>query len=214
MDAPAQGFVPGKRAHGECPLHPGQPYYHCPECAKARQQGVGAEIADQLQVEHPKAAPGMISDPLPVRIMPRAAEHLFAYLNNFRRDRPEWLVQTLRLRAALPGPEGEQAKSLLTKAEADAAGLDVDGFDALVLVFLDVTGISGIHPKIEIAEPSKVADFQRDYRVFTYSGGLRVAVELRHMNYLRGLVIDWHDRLDRAGFVVRHSKGDWSVQDR
>lgn len=208
------------RAHGECPRHPGNPYYHCPECSRERQQLVGAEIADRVQVERPAVVEvGMIADPHPVRITNRAGEHLVAYLNDFRRSRLEWQVQTLRDRSARlpsPDPEGEISRQHLAKAEeeAAAAGLDVDSFDPMIQVFLDVTGVSGIHPKIEICEPAKIPHFARDYRVYPYSGGLRVAVELKQMNYLRGLIIDWHDRLDRSGFVIRHAKGDWSVQDR
>lgn len=208
------------RAHGSCPRHPGQPYYHCPECASERQRSVGESIADEVHAERPVISGGdraLVADPLPVRITPRAAEHLMAALNDFRRNRIESQIQTLRERASrIPesDPEGVITRNHLARLEASADGADVEGFDVMVQVFLDVTGASGVHPKVELCEPSKIPNFGRDYRVYQYSGGLKVAVELRQMNYLRGLIVDWHDRLDRSGFVIRHVKGDWSSADR
>ena len=91
--------------------------------------------------------------------------------------------------------------------------MEVEGFDVMVRVSLDILGVSGISPQIDLVEPLLIEKFSQDYRVYDY-GSLQVAVELQHMNYLRGLVIEWHDRLDKSGFAIRHSAGEWTVQDR
>ena len=215
-----EGFVEGMRANGECKHHPGQPFYSCPECSKLRQQKVGGEIADSLKspkVNGQKYA--LVSDPVPVHITQRAQEHLLSAVRNFRRSRIEGRVLAARDRTdrlpPAPNPEAEISQKHLDRLEADAdeAGVEVEGFDVVVRVYLDKLGVSGISPEIDMVEPLLIENFDKDYRIYTY-GSLRVAVELQHMNYLRGLIIEWHDRLDKSGFVIRHMQGEWTVQDR
>lgn len=213
-------FTPGMRATGQCPHHPGQPYYHCPACAKERQQRVGDRIVAEVSARKGLGTEALVADPAPVHITPRAQERLVAFLRDFRRKRLEGQVQAVRERVEklppAPDPETVTSQKYLDKLEAEAAeaGLNVEDFDVILLVYLDVTGVSGVHPKIRMAEPALIEDYERDYREYTYTPGLRAGVQLQHMNYLRGLIIDWHDRLGKAGFVIRHSKGDWSTQDR
>lgn len=224
MQVTTERFKPGMRADGECPHHSDQPFYHCPECSKARRQGVGARIADEVAVTAPSdssdSTQALVADPTPVHITNRALEHLAAAIRAFRRDRIEGRVQVVRQRVDslpdAPDPEAVVSQKHLAELErqADVAGAEVDEFDVVVLVYLDITGVSGIHPKIRLAEPAKLGDYSQDYREYSYTGGVRVGVELQHMNYLRGLIIDWHDRLGRSGFVIDHIEGEWSMKDR
>lgn len=214
----ANGFVPGMRERGTCPKHPGQPFYHCPECSKERRQEVGDEIADSLKHRIGDGQQALVTDPMPIHVTQRALNHLVTAIRTFRRNRLEGRVQRARDRVQqMPeasDPESESSQRYLERLEqeAAAAGVNVDSFEVVVLVFLDVTGVSGIHPKIELAE-LKGSDEDKDYRRYD-QGSVQFAVERQHINYLRGLIIDWHDRLDSSGFVLRHQKGDWSVQDR
>jgi len=158
-------------------------------------------------------------NPSPVYVSRRAADQLLAYVRDYKRHHLPGKIASLQSRLTNLSPdllaEREATEQQLSKLllQAEEQGLDIDGFDVVVLVFLDVTGISGVHPKIELAEPATVKDFDTKYNVYTV-GSLKIAVELHNMNYLRGLIIEWLDRLDCSGFVIRHQKGDWSVNDR
>lgn len=215
--ASQEGFIPGMRASGECPRHPGQPYYHCPECSKERKQLVGDEIADSL-LSPTSGENALVPEPVPVRVTPRAKDRLIAAIRSFRWNRLEGRIQLLRERMRLipkETPETAATKKILDEWESEAAdaGLDVDNFDVVVQVYIDITKVSGVQPDIKMAEPSKEEKFDKNYRLYNL-GLLTLAVERQHMNYLRGLVVDWHDRLDKSGFVLSHPSGEWSFKDR
>lgn len=214
MTTPAEGFVPGMRAKGSCPQHPGQPFYHCPECATERKQRVGDQILEEVANTRPAAeshSRSLVTDARPVHFTPRALDHLRAYLRKLKRTRIGGQIKTLEERIErVEGPEREITGKHLDQLRAESDG---EEFDIVVRVFLDLTGASGIHPTIEFAEPAKLPRFERDYVRQDYDG-VPVAVERQHLNYLRGLIVDWHDRLDRSGFAITHQNGNWCYQDR
>ena len=199
----------------ECPKHPGQPFYRCPLCSKLHKQEVGRQIVSEMQESYSCGAGeenSLVPDPLPVRVTRRAADHLLAAVRDFRRHRVEGKIQSLRKRLQRlesAGPERDATLLQLHRLEESATSEEVaasDTFDAVVLIFIDETGVSGMHPKIELGEPDKIEGFSNNYQVYEYSGALRVAVELQNMSFLRGLVVDWVDRLDRSGFSITHPR--------
>lgn len=198
----APGFIPGMRAHGECPHHPGQPFYHCADCAKDRRQVVGdkilQEIADSAAVGGSEQS-GLIANPSPVEIKPRALSALLSHVRSFLRQHPAGLATELRNRlAGVTGPEAEAVEAQLAPLK------DIQSVQIVLLVFIDPLAESGVRPAIKLSEPSTVAAYAADYVEFVYPAGLIVAVEKKNLNYLRGLVIDWQDRLDSSGFCLLH----------
>lgn len=211
-----QGFVPGMRAKGECPKHPGQPFYHCPECSRERRQAVGDQIADSLETAKPENVnEEIIADPVPVHITRRAFDHLLARTRSFYRNRLEGKIAQLknRIKSMDDCPERDVAERALAKLQEKAieGGVDPEGFEVVVRVYIDILGESGVTPDIKLAEPGDFETFERDYRIYEV-GSLKIAVERQHMNYLTGLIIDWIDKLDGSGFDLRHSRGEWKKE--
>jgi Fe-S cluster assembly iron-binding protein IscA len=72
--------------------------------------------------------------------------------------------------------------------------------NVVVRIGIDATGISGVHPTVEFDQVYHQLSDKSDYHKFIVES-LNVVIQSRWLNYLVGLRLDFHEGLDRSGFV-------------
>lgn len=201
----ARQFPLGMRAHGHCPKHPDQPYYHCPACTAERQTAKGNEILDAHLAEirsRESAGAGLLVLECPVEITTPAVSQILIFVREFCRSTPKTRLGDLYWRKKhLTGAEAESVQKLIDRLESEGVVAYTGG--VYLKVDIDPTGTSGVTPMINFHCPDDLPAFEAEFALFVVSG-LNVAVERKNMHFLRGLIVDWVETQTAAGFSLRH----------
>lgn len=93
---------------------------------------------------------------------------------------------------------------ILPEAVKKIKSLQAEAGVATVLsLTIDIGGPSGVHPAVSLDSMYlyRDDDYKQDY-LEQEVAGIQMIIEKRYAKYVEDLVIDYHEGLDRSGFVI------------